>query len=371
MFVIGTRPEAIKMAPVVLACARSDDVAQPLLCTTGQHRDMLAPVLDYFGLAVDEDLSLMQAGQSLPDLTARCLHALDVLIERQRPDCIVVQGDTTTAMTAALAGFYRRVPVVHVEAGLRTGDLQAPWPEELNRRIATLTASVHCAPTQRAADVLAAEGVSPQRIHVTGNTVVDALLWTVDRERANAQHWQAQFPYLGAAPLVLVTGHRRENFGAGIEQLCRAISELAERFPDARFVYPVHLNPNVHEPVHQMLSGRSNVHLVAPVPYPGFVWLMDRATLILTDSGGIQEEAPSLGVPVLVLRDTTERPEALETGVVDLVGTCVERIVERATALLDGPGRQSPESGPGSNPFGDGQAAGRITDLIASRAWTA
>jgi UDP-N-acetylglucosamine 2-epimerase (non-hydrolysing) len=281
---------------------------------------------------------------------------------------MVVQGDTTTAMAAALAAFYERVPVVHVEAGLRTGNLLAPWPEELNRRIVTLAAAVHCAPTQRAADALAAEGVSPARIHVTGNTVVDALLYTVDRERSRSAHWQAKYAPLGDGPLVLITGHRRENFGGGLERLCQAVRELARRFAAVQFLYPVHLNPNVQAPVRAALAGLPNVHLTPPAPYPEFVWLMDRASLILTDSGGIQEEAPSLGKHVLVLRDTTERPEALASGLVELVGTDAERIVERASRLLSRPDDAAQRSA--ANPYGDGHAAEHICRLIEERAWS-
>jgi UDP-N-acetylglucosamine 2-epimerase (non-hydrolysing) len=368
LFVFGTRPEAIKLAPLVLRCAQSQ-TARPVICTTGQHRQMLDPVLEYFGITTDIDLALMRPDQSLAELTARALTGVrEVLVDR-RPDCVVVQGDTTTAMAAALAAFYERVPVVHVEAGLRTGNLLAPWPEELNRRIVTLSAALHCAPTKRAADALAAEGVSPARIHVTGNTVVDALLYTVERERGNAAHWRAKYARLGDAPLVLITGHRRENFGGGLERLCQAVRELAERFPAVRFLYPVHLNPNVQAPVRSALSGLPNVHLAAPAPYPEFVWLMDRATLILTDSGGIQEEAPSLGKHVLVMRDTTERPEALASGLVELVGTDTQLIVERAGRLLSQPlGTARRET---ANPYGDGHAAQRICRLIEERAWTA
>jgi UDP-N-acetylglucosamine 2-epimerase (non-hydrolysing) len=271
-------------------------------------------------------------------------------------------------MAAALAAFYRRVPLVHVEAGLRTGNLQAPWPEELNRRIVTLAAAVHCAPTARAAQTLAAEGVPQARIHVTGNTVVDALLWTIEAERRNRAAWQAKYAYLGDQPLVLVTGHRRENFGAGLARLCQALARLAAQFPSTHFVYPVHLNPQVHGPVHKALSGLSNVHLARPAPYPEFVWLMDRSTLILTDSGGVQEEAPSLGKPVLVMRDATERPEAIESGAAELVGTSAEAIVKRVASLLRDARRREP---PRANPFGDGHAAERIAQLLAERAWTA
>ena len=366
----GTRPEAIKMAPLVLAAAGRIDLARPTICITGQHREMLSPVLEYFGIVPDADLALMTSGQSLAELTARCLQGVAGEIARVQPDCVVVQGDTTTAMAAALAAFYAKVPVVHVEAGLRTGDLQAPWPEELNRRIATLAATVHCAPTERARQALLDEGVSPARIHVTGNTVVDSLLWTVARERQAAATWQARHAYLGEQPLVLITGHRRENFGPGLADLCAALARLAARFPDVQFVYPVHLNPQVHGPVHQALAGLTNLRLPDPAPYPEFVWLMDRATLILTDSGGIQEEAPTLGKPVLVLRETTERPEALASGAIELVGTDVERIVERVATLLEDPTERERRRS-AVNPYGDGHAAGRILDLIAARAWLA
>ena len=370
LFVFGTRPEAIKMAPLVLAAAGRDDLARPTICVTGQHREMLSPVLKYFGIVPDVDLALMTSGQSLAELTARCLQGVAGEIARVKPDCVVVQGDTTTAMAAALAAFYARVPVVHVEAGLRTGNLQAPWPEELNRRIVTLASAVHCAPTERARQALMDEGVAPERIRVTGNTVVDALEWTVARERQSTDTWQARHAYLGQQPLVLITGHRRENFGPGLANLCAALARLAARFPAVQFLYPVHLNPQVQGPVRQALNGLTNVRLADPAPYPEFVWLMDRATVILTDSGGIQEEAPTLGKPVLVLRDTTERPEALASGAIELVGTDVERIVDLVAALLDDPA-ECERRRAAVNPYGDGHAAGRILDLIAARVWMA
>jgi UDP-N-acetylglucosamine 2-epimerase len=370
LIVFGTRPEAIKMAPLVRECARRSDELAATICVTGQHREMLRGVMEYFGMRADLDLDVMAPGQTLAELTARCLVGIDGAIERYRPDCVVAQGDTTTVLAAALAAFYRRVPLVHVEAGLRTGNLQAPWPEELNRRIASLAGAVHCAPTARAAEALLAEGVAPGRVHVTGNTVIDALLWTAERERRNPAQWIGKYAFLGDSRLVLITGHRRENFGTGLAHLCDAIAKLAARFGDVQFVYPVHLNPQVHEPVRKALSGLSNVHLTAPAPYPEFVWLMDRATLILTDSGGIQEEAPSLGKPVLVLRDSTERPEAVQSGAVELVGTDVDRIVERTSSLLGDPA-ECQRRRVAVNPFGDGQAAGKIAQLIVERAWTA
>ena len=365
LLVFGTRPEAIKMAPVVRECTTRRPQIEPVVCVTGQHQEMLAQVVDYFGIEVDFDLQLMRPNQTLAGLTARCLEALDVLLVKTKPDCVVVQGDTTTVMAASLAAFYRHIPLVHVEAGLRTGNLMSPWPEELNRCVTSLVTRLHCAPTERAAKNLLAAGVDAGSVYVTGNTVVDSLLWTVERERANADHWQKQFGMLGDRPMVLITGHRRESFGGGFERICQAIATLARRRPDVQFVYPVHLNPQVQQSVYQLLSGQANVHLLDPLPYPAFVWLMDRSTLILTDSGGIQEEAPSLGKPVLVMRDITERPEAVEAGGVELVGTSTEAIVQGVSRLL------SDESAYAAcqldhNPYGDGQAGRRIVDLMLS-----
>ena len=363
LLTFGTRPEAVKMAPVVQSCLRRPDEIEPIVCVSGQHREMLAQVTDYFGLRPDVDLAVMQSGQSLAALTARLLVGLDETIDRFSPDCVVAQGDTTTVLAAALAAFYRRTPFVHVEAGLRTGDLDSPWPEEFNRRAASLATGLHCAPTRRAADQLLAEGVPAGRIRVTGNTVIDALLWTLDRERARGEHWRRKHAALGQRRMVLVTGHRRESFGAGFEQICRGIATLAERFAEVEFIYPVHLNPNVRRPVERMLAGRANVRLIEPVAYPEFVWLMDRSSLILTDSGGVQEEAPSLGKPVLVMRDTTERPEAVEAGAAELVGADAERIVERASLRLS----ESCSGAAGDdiiNPYGDGRAAERIVEFI-------
>jgi len=368
LLILGTRPEAIKMAPVVAACRGRSEAVEPTVLITGQHREMLAPVVEYFGIAEDLCLDLMTPNQSLAHLTARCLEGIDQAIVRYRPDCLVAQGDTTTVMAASLAAFYRRTPLVHVEAGLRTGDLQSPWPEELNRRVTDLAASLHCAPTQRAANALLAEGVSPKRVHVTGNTVVDALLETVRRERAQSRPWQRKYAMLGDHRLVLVTGHRRESFGSGLEDICRAIGSLAERFSDVQFIYPVHLNPKVQEPVRRLLAHPANVHLVEPAAYPEFVWLMDRSLLILTDSGGVQEEAPSLGKPVLVMRDRTERTEAVEAGAARLVGTSVESIVEAATTLLTD-SAQYAACQIEHNPYGDGRAAERIVDLMLQQGW--
>ncbi len=351
------------MAPVVRECRCRPRQIAPIVCLTGQHREMLAQVTEYFGIREDLNLELMAPDQTLASLTARCLEGIDGVLVHYRPDCVVAQGDTTTVMAAALAAFYRRVPLVHVEAGLRTGNLMAPWPEELNRRIADMATSLHCAPTQRAADALLAEGVPPASVHVTGNTVIDALLQTVKRERHAAAHWKQKYSILGERPVVLVTGHRRESFGQGFENICRAIATLAERFPDCQFVYPVHLNPRVQEPVGRTLGQQPNIHLLPPVAYPEFVWLMDRSTLILTDSGGVQEEAPSLKKPVLVMRETTERPEAVEAGAARLVGVSVQAIVEGVAQLLTDPAEYA-SCQVDNNPYGDGRAAERIVDLM-------
>ena len=363
LIVFGTRPEAIKLAPIIHECSRRCAVVAPFVCTTGQHREMLAQVMEYFALRSDEQLQVMTPNQQLASLTARCLEGLDEVVSRVRPDQIVVQGDTTTVMAAALVAFYRRVPLVHVEAGLRTGNLLAPWPEELNRRVTTLAARLHCAPTRRAAEALLAEGVAPSQVHVTGNPVIDALLYTLARERTNEAEWVVKHCDWSAQRLVLITGHRRENFGVGLHDICRAIAELAARFSDHAFVYPVHLNPNVRGPVEQLLGGKPNVHLLPPASYPEFVWLMNRSTLILTDSGGVQEEAPSLGKPVLVMRDATERPEAVEAGAARLVGASAEAIVQHTTQLLTDPAAYA-ACQVKQNPYGDGQAAQRIVDLM-------
>lgn len=360
--VMGTRPEAIKLAPLLKAFQDRPGI-EAIVCSTGQHREMLAQVVEYFGLTVDVDLDLMQPDQTLSSLAARCLETLDATLSRCQPDCVVAQGDTTTVMAASLAAFHRKIPFVHVEAGLRTGNLSSPWPEEMNRRVAAITTAIHCAPTERAAENLLREGVAPEKVFVTGNTVIDALLWTVSRERDCDATWRGRHPQLGDQRMVLITGHRRENFGAGFESICEAVRTLAAAFPSVRFVYPVHLNPNVNGPVRRILDGIPNVHLLPPATYPEFVWLMDRSYVILTDSGGVQEEAPSLQKPVLVMRDTTERPEAVDAGAVELVGTSAEEIVARTTLLLSNPGEYARRQ-IARNPYGDGRAAGRIADLI-------
>jgi UDP-N-acetylglucosamine 2-epimerase (non-hydrolysing) len=368
LLIFGTRPEAIKMAPVVAECHRRGEAIEPIVCGTGQHRQMLDQVVQWFGIRLDEDLNLMTPDQTLAQLTARCVEGIDEVLVRVRPDCVVAQGDTTTVMAAALAAFYRRVPLVHVEAGLRTGNLLAPWPEELNRRIADMVTQLHCAPTRRAADCLLAEGVPASSIRVTGNTVIDALLDTFRRQQADAEPWKRRYAMLGDSRVILITGHRRESFGPGFEAICRAITILAEQFADCRFVYPVHLNPNVKEPVYRVLGAKENVHLIAPAPYPEFVWLMGRSVVILTDSGGVQEEAPSLRKPVLVMRETTERPEAVEAGAAKLVGTSVDAIVEGVSRLLTDPTAYA-ACQIDRNPYGDGHAASRIVDWMLEQEW--
>jgi len=368
MLIFGTRPEAIKLAPVVRECLRRGDQINLVVCLTGQHREMLRQVTDYFGIEAQADLELMRPDQSLAELTARCITGLDEAIVRFAPHCIAAQGDTTTVMAASIAAFYRRIPFVHVEAGLRTGNLQAPWPEEFNRRATSIVTALHCAPTQGAADNLLAEGAAAETVHVTGNTVIDALLWAVGRERERNDQWSAKYGFLGDRRMVLITGHRRENFGQGFLNICEAIAALARHFPNVEFLYPVHLNPNVQEPVRRLLGNLANVHLSEPAPYPEFVWLMDRSTLLLTDSGGVQEEAPSLRKPILVMRETTERPEALVAGAVELVGTDAKRIVGRVSVLLTD-AEEYARHQLDANPYGDGQAARRIVDLMLQQGW--
>jgi UDP-N-acetylglucosamine 2-epimerase (non-hydrolysing) len=364
--IFGTRPEAIKMAPVVRRLAVTPGFVSRV-CVTAQHRQMLDQVLELFAIEPDHDLDLMRPGQDLTDLTCRVLAGLKDVLAAEKPDAVLVQGDTTTACFGALAAFYQRIPVGHVEAGLRTDDIYAPYPEEVNRRIVSTMARWHFAPTALARDNLLAEHHRPETIHVTGNTVIDALHEVVARLRADpalCARLDAAFPFLDPTlRLVLVTGHRRENFGPGFEQICLALAELAQR-ADLQVLYPVHLNPNVQEPVRRLLGGRPRVHLVAPQDYLPFVRLMMRAQLILTDSGGVQEEAPSLGVPVLVMRETTERPEAVAAGTVRLVGTDRARIVGEATRLLDDPAERE-RMAHAHNPYGDGHSAERITGVLA------
>jgi UDP-N-acetylglucosamine 2-epimerase (non-hydrolysing) len=367
--IFGTRPEAIKLAPVLLALKRESGV-QCHVCVTAQHRQMLDQVLQVFDISPDDDLNLMTPNQSLAGLSARAIEAIDACLARSQPDLVLVQGDTTTVFCATLAAFYRKIPVGHVEAGLRTWNLDSPWPEEANRVLASRLVTLHFAPTEWARQNLVREGVADKFITVTGNTVIDALFLALEKVRANPPHVPGLPPSLqpanardAATPLVLITGHRRENFGDGFENICHALARLAHSFPKTHFVYPVHLNPNVRDPVNRLLgSNLANVHLIDPLPYLQFVAMMDRATLLLTDSGGIQEEAPSLGKPVLVMRDTTERPEAVTAGTVRLVGTDSQKIVDEVARLLTDPAayRIMAEA---HNPYGDGHAAPRIVSV--------
>ena len=371
--VFGTRPEAIKMAPVVRGLA-ADPRFEGRVCVTAQHRGMLDQVLGLFDIAPDHDLDLMRPGQNLHELTARVLTHLRPVLDEERPDVVLVHGDTTTTLAATLAAFYSHVPVGHVEAGLRTGDLEAPFPEEANRVLADRLCRFHFAPTASSAEALRREGLDPERIVVTGNTVIDALLWVRDRLReegeavpaAEREALGSAWPVMrdGEAPIVLVTGHRRESFGQGFRDICAALRELALRHPEAHIVYPVHLNPNVQGPVRATLSDLPNVHLLAPLDYRPFVRLMDRSRFILTDSGGIQEEAPSLGKPVLVMRAVTERPEGVAAGTVRLVGTDPARIVAEAERLLTDAGAYEAMRR-AHNPYGDGRATARILDALA------
>ena len=354
------------MAPVVLALKTQADL-ECHVCVTAQHRQMLDQVLEVFSIVPDTDLNLMEPNQTLGRLTSRALEAIEQYLVREKPDLVLVQGDTTTVLCAALAAFYQRIPLGHVEAGLRTGNLQSPWPEEANRVLTSRLTALHFAPTPTSRDNLLQEGVPAEHIHVTGNTVIDALFLALAKVRANPP----AIPGLSAetlaswgnSPIVLITGHRRENFGAGFDSICRAIAQLANQFPQAQFVYPVHLNPNVRDPVRRILAAdhAANIHLIDPLSYLPFIALMDRSTIVLTDSGGIQEEAPSLGKPVLVMRDTTERPEAVTAGTVKLVGTDEATIVRETSRLLTD--RAAYEAmARAHNPYGDGQATGRIVE---------
>ncbi len=371
--VFGTRPEAIKMAPVVNALRGRPDRFSCVVCVTAQHREMLDQVLGLFSIVPDHDLNLMRPGQGLHDVTTAVLRELPAVLETERPDIVLVHGDTTTTMAATLAAYYARIPIGHVEAGLRTGNKYAPFPEEINRRVTGAIADLHFAPTKASRENLLMEGVPEKAIVVTGNTVIDALLSVAERLRgggALARRMEAEFPFLDPSKkLVLVTGHRRENFGDGFERICGALAGIASLRPAAEILYPVHLNPNVREPVRRILgAGRlANIHLIEPVDYLPFVYLMMRCHLIITDSGGIQEEAPSLGKPVLVMREATERPEAVLAGTARLVGTDRDKIVAGTLRLLDDPDEYRSMS-TANNPYGDGRAAGRIADFLAS--WT-
>ena len=365
--VIGTRPEAIKMAPLCVAL-RNDDRFEAKLCVTAQHREMLDQVLALFNIVPDFDLDIMRSNQDLTDIMCAILSGMRTVLSEWRPDIVLVHGDTATTLAATLAAYYQQIPVGHVEAGLRTHDLYSPWPEEANRRLVGALATLNFAPTEATAGNLRAESVSESSIEITGNTVIDALLMTVDQLQNGRDHhaeFASQFSMLRSnARLLLVTGHRRESFGDGFERICEALTKIAMRFPDIDIVYPVHLNPNVQQPVNRLLQGIPNIHLIEPQPYLAFVYLMNRSTLILTDSGGVQEEAPSLGKPVLVLRDTSERLEAVSAGTVILVGTDVDRIVGETSRLLTDNAAYAAMS-ESYNPYGDGNACARIIERLA------
>ncbi len=378
MLVFGTRPEAIKMAPLVKEFQKHPDTFQTIVCVTGQHREMLDQVLNIFDIRPDFDLNIMKQGQDLYDVTARVLTGMRDVLREAQPDIVLVHGDTTTSTAAALAAFYQQIPVGHVEAGLRTHNILSPWPEEMNRQITGRIASYHFAPTALSRQNLLQENVDDANITVTGNTVIDALYWVVDRiknDRSLDAELEKVLRHAGydvnrladGRPIVLITGHRRENFGDGFINMCTAIKQLTERYPNVDFVYPMHLNPNVRRPIHEVfgddLSNLGNMHFIEPLEYLSFVYLMEKSTIVLTDSGGIQEEAPGLGKPVLVMRDTTERPEALEAGTVKLVGTDREKIFNEVSTLLDDAAAYARMS-QAVNPYGDGLACSRIVERL-------
>lgn len=378
MLVFGTRPEAIKMAPLVKEFQKYPEKFQTIVCVTGQHREMLDQVLRIFEIVPDYDLNIMKQGQDLYDVTARVLTGMRDVLKEVQPNVVLVHGDTTTSTAAALAAFYQQIPVGHVEAGLRTHNIYSPWPEEMNRQITGRIATYHFAPTSLSKQNLLAEGVKEEQIHVTGNTVIDALYMVVDNIKndkkldAELKELLQQAGYdvnrlVGGKKLVLITGHRRENFGDGFINMCTAIKDLTKKYPDVDFVYPMHLNPNVRKPIHEVfgddLSNLGNMFFIEPLEYLSFVYLMEKSTIVLTDSGGIQEEAPGLGKPVLVMRDTTERPEALEAGTVKLVGTDYDKIVNEVSALLDNQAYYEKMS-KAVNPYGDGLACGRIVKFL-------
>jgi len=369
LFVFGTRPEAIKMASVIKELKARPDVFKCVVCVTAQHRQMLDQVLNLFQIVPDYDLDIMKPGQDLFDVTCNVLQGLKLVLKTERPDIVLVHGDTTTTLAASLAAYYCRIPVGHVEAGLRTGNKFAPFPEEINRKIAGSLSDLHFAPTETARENLLREGVPSLTIHVTGNTVIDSLLTVVEHLRKNAtirEEMERRFSFLDISKrLILVTGHRRENFGEGFERICHALADIAEQYPNVEILYPVHLNPNVQDPVKRILGSEkyTNIHLIEPVDYLPFVYLMNRSYLIITDSGGVQEEAPSLGKPVLVMRDMTERPEALDAGTVKLVGTDRNIIVQETILLLNNRDQYKLMS-MSHNPYGDGKAAMKISKVL-------
>lgn len=363
LLVFGTRPEAIKMAPLALQLKQQQDSFETKVCVTGQHRKMLDQVIELFNLSPDFDLNLMKPGQTLSDITAGVLKGLEQVFAEWMPDVVLVHGDTATTFAASLAAYYHKIAVGHVEAGLRTGDIYSPWPEEANRKLTGALTTYHFAPTQSSYNNLIKENISPENITITGNTVIDALLTVkekVENDQEIISQFEEQFDFLNPEKkLILVTGHRRENFGQGFLNICSALANIAKQHPEVQIVYPVHLNPNVQKPVNELLSDISNIHLIAPQDYLPFVYLMNRSYLILTDSGGIQEEAPSLGKPVLVMRDTTERPEAVDAGTVKLVGTDAALIQQSVIELLKNPYLYQTMAA-AHNPYGDGTACQQI-----------
>lgn len=367
LLVFGTRPEAIKMAPLALKLQEDNQHFEAKVCVTGQHRQMLDQVLQLFDLKPDFDLNLMKPGQTLSDVTSGVLKGLEQVFETWMPDVVLVHGDTATTFATSLAAYYHKIKVGHVEAGLRTGDLYSPWPEEANRKLTGVLANYHFAPTQSSYNNLIKENVNPANIVVTGNTVIDALLQVkqkIEQDQTLVEQFQQQFSFLDVdKKLILVTGHRRENFGQGFLNICQALANLAKKYPDIQIVYPVHLNPNVQQPVNALLADIDNVYLIAPQDYLPFVYLMNRSYLILTDSGGIQEEAPSLGKPVLVMRDTTERPEAVQAGTVRLVGTEIAAIEQSVEELIESPSIYA-EMAAAHNPYGDGTACQQIIQFL-------
>ncbi|MFM9027944.1 MAG: non-hydrolyzing UDP-N-acetylglucosamine 2-epimerase [Bacteroidota bacterium] len=366
LFVYGTRPEAIKMAPVIRAF-KDDGSFTVSIAVTAQHREMLDQVSRFFSIKPDHDLDVMKPRQSLFDVTANCMKGLEYILQEEQPDMVFVQGDTTTAFVGALAAFYHKIPVAHIEAGLRSGNKYSPFPEEMNRIMTGHLADLHFAPTQAASDNLRKENICDS-VHIVGNTVIDALHW--GQEILKGVSGDQVSKNLLQLPLnkrfVLITGHRRESFGKPFEQLCAAIAEVANRHSDVHFIYPVHLNPNVQEPVNRMLCGIGNIHLISPLEYPAFIWLMERCHIVLTDSGGMQEEAPALGKPVLVMRDTTERQEGIDAGTARLVGTSFEKITSSLEELLadDSAYKKMAQA---VNPYGDGRSSGRILQIVRNR----
>ena len=381
MLVFGTRPEAIKMAPLVKEFQKQPERVETVVCVTGQHREMLDQVLKIFDIKPDYDLNIMKQGQDLYDVTARVLTGMRDVLKEVKPDVVLVHGDTTTSTAAALAAFYQQIPVGHVEAGLRTHNIYSPWPEEMNRLLTGRLATYHFSPTPLSRNNLIKESVDDRNIIITGNTVIDALYWVVDKIKNNKELDNELEDILSKAgydvnrlnngkKLVLITGHRRENFGDGFINMCTAIKDLTVKYPDLDFVYPMHLNPNVRKPIHEVfgenLSGLKNMFFIEPLEYLSFVYLMEKSSIVLTDSGGIQEEAPGLGKPVLVMRDTTERPEALDAGTVKLVGTDYNKIVNEVSSLIDDKAAYEKMS-KAVNPYGDGLACGRIVNALLYR----